>query len=75
MDFGPLAESEAGEKNGRERAKGGRKRARWPAGEVQFSTLDATEIRDLQSNDFHALACLFMRIRPLIGVAYGDFFF
>lgn len=27
--------------------------------EVQFGTLDATEIRDLQSNDFHALACLF----------------
>lgn len=34
-DFGPVAESEAEGKNGQERAKGGRKRARWLTGEVR----------------------------------------
>ena len=32
---------------------------------MQLGALDATEIRDLQSNDFHSLACLFYWETPV----------
>jgi hypothetical protein len=42
--------------------------------EVQLGALDATKIRDLQSNDFHSLACLFLLGNACLwGAACGEF--